>query len=258
MTTTKFATYLYSDPEGVRFTFNSSGNLTGEATYNAYGNVTSGGVSSITPFSYAGGYTDPTGLIYLIHRYYDSVTGQFTSVDPLVAISGQPYVYAGGDPVNGSDPSGLWGWNPISDVTQAWNDTGGKVAHAVATHTIGLCLNLSAGWGPYGTVSGCVALSGGHPTFVGTVGGGGSSPTASVTLGLLLSNAKRPSDLRGLFAGGGGSADFGLSVGDEGAVGTNSCNQAIWQNQFTAGLGLDLPIPFEGHGGATYTWTWSP
>ena len=117
MTTTKFATYLYSDPEGVRFTFNSSGNLTGEATYNAYGNVTSGGVSSITPFGYAGGYTDPTGLIYLIHRYYDPVTGQFTSVDPLVAISGQPYVYAGGDPVNGSDPLGL-GWydifNPFS------------------------------------------------------------------------------------------------------------------------------------------------
>ncbi|MCL4449092.1 MAG: hypothetical protein M1152_05330 [Actinobacteria bacterium] len=116
-TSSTSVTYLYSDPEGVRFTFNSSGNLTGEATYNAYGNVTSGGVSSITPFGYAGGYTDPTGLIYLIHRYYDPVTGQFTSVDPLVAISGQPYVYAGGDPVNGSDPSGL-AWydifNPFS------------------------------------------------------------------------------------------------------------------------------------------------
>jgi hypothetical protein len=28
--------------------------------------------------------------------------------------------------VNGSDPEGLWGLNPISDVAQAWDDTGGK------------------------------------------------------------------------------------------------------------------------------------
>jgi RHS repeat-associated protein len=31
------------------------------------------------PFGFAGGYTDPTDLIYLIHRYYDPSTGQFIS-----------------------------------------------------------------------------------------------------------------------------------------------------------------------------------
>ena len=75
------STYLFSDPQGVRLTFNSSGTITAGATYSAYGQVTSGGLSSITPFGYAGGYTDPTGLIYLINRYYDPSTGQFLSVD---------------------------------------------------------------------------------------------------------------------------------------------------------------------------------
>ena len=43
-----------------------------------------GGLTASTPFGYAGGYTDPTGLIYLINRYYDPATGQFLSVDPEI------------------------------------------------------------------------------------------------------------------------------------------------------------------------------
>jgi uncharacterized protein RhaS with RHS repeats len=42
----------------------------------------------------------------LIGRYYDPSTGQFITVDPLVDQTGQPYAYAGGDPVNDSDPDG--------------------------------------------------------------------------------------------------------------------------------------------------------
>ena len=53
---------------------------------------------------FAGGYTDPTGLIYLIDRYYDPQTGQFLSVDPDVGQTTDPYGYAAGDPVNLTDP----------------------------------------------------------------------------------------------------------------------------------------------------------
>jgi hypothetical protein len=42
----------------------------------------------------------------LIDRYYDPSTGQFLSVDPKVATTGQAYAYTGDDPVNGKDPSG--------------------------------------------------------------------------------------------------------------------------------------------------------
>jgi hypothetical protein len=40
-------------------------------------------------------------------RYYDPSTGQFLTVDPLVAVTGQSYAYTGDDPVNGVDPMGL-------------------------------------------------------------------------------------------------------------------------------------------------------
>jgi len=52
-------------------------------------------------------YTDPDGLLYLINRYYNPATGQFLSVDPDVATTGEPYGYAGGNPVDNADPDGL-------------------------------------------------------------------------------------------------------------------------------------------------------
>jgi RHS repeat-associated protein len=58
-------------------------------------------------------YQDPeTGLYYLRHRYYDPATAQFTTPDPLYALTGERYGYASNDPINGSDPSGLCGESP--------------------------------------------------------------------------------------------------------------------------------------------------
>jgi uncharacterized protein RhaS with RHS repeats len=42
----------------------------------------------------------------LVNRYYDPATGQFGSVDPLVAQTQSPHSYAGDDPVNATDPLG--------------------------------------------------------------------------------------------------------------------------------------------------------
>ncbi len=69
---------------------------------------TAGVQAGANHFLYCGQYRDSaSGLYYLRARWYDPATGQFTSVDPLVALTGQPYSYAGNNPVNGSDPSGL-------------------------------------------------------------------------------------------------------------------------------------------------------
>jgi RHS repeat-associated protein len=101
--------YLVSDSLGsVRGVVSSSGSLTASTSYDAWGNPeTSGGLMSYTPIGFTGGYTDPSGLVYLINRYYDPTTDQFISVDPDVSQTGQPYAFTGDDPLNATDPLGL-------------------------------------------------------------------------------------------------------------------------------------------------------
>jgi RHS repeat-associated protein len=101
-------TYLNADSLGsVRGTVSAAGVLTGTTSYDAWGNPqTAGGLTTATPFGYAGGYTDPDGLIYLENRYYNPQLGQFTSVDPDLSQTLSPYAYAGGNPVSTADPAG--------------------------------------------------------------------------------------------------------------------------------------------------------
>ncbi len=60
---------------------------------------------------YAGQYRDEESeLMYMRARYYDPETQQFISRDPSVWVTGQPYSYAGGNPVNATDPTGHFPW----------------------------------------------------------------------------------------------------------------------------------------------------
>jgi RHS repeat-associated protein len=121
-------TYLVTDSLGsVRGTVSSSGNLTDTTAYDAWGNPeTTGGLTAITPFGFAGSYTDPTGLLYLTNRYYDPSSGQFLSVDPDIGQTHEPYAYADGNPVSVNDPTGASpaGWpingNRCSDNVYEW------------------------------------------------------------------------------------------------------------------------------------------
>ena len=78
-----------------------------QALYSTYGKQTIVSGSDVTPFGFQGSYTDSTGLIYLINRYYDPTTDQFLSVDPAVAQTDQPYAFVNDDPLTWSDPLGL-------------------------------------------------------------------------------------------------------------------------------------------------------
>ena len=60
---------------------------------------------------FAGEYTDATDLIYLRARFMDPLTGSFLTRDPVWGAKGSsmtynPYMYAAGNPVNFTDPSG--------------------------------------------------------------------------------------------------------------------------------------------------------
>jgi len=115
-------TYPVADSLGsVRGIVSSSGSLTASTSYDAWGNpLTPGGLQSYTPFGYAGAYTDPTGLMYLINRYYDPAIGQFLSIDPALSQTGQPYAYADGNPVGLTDPAGM-AWEEIVPTGQVFD-----------------------------------------------------------------------------------------------------------------------------------------
>ncbi len=98
-------TYLVSDTTGVREQIGNTGSVVGSMSYDSYGNSCST-CSIATPFGFEGSYTDATTLLYLVHRYYDPATEQFLSMDPRADLTGTPYAFTGGDPVNGSDPTG--------------------------------------------------------------------------------------------------------------------------------------------------------
>ena len=116
-------TYLNTDSLGsVRAAISSTGAVIAATSFDAWGNpLTTGGLAAYTPFGYGGGYTDSTGLIYLVNRYYDPGTGQFTSSDPALMQTHKPYAYADGDPVSQDDPSGLCGkYDPCPDPVEKY------------------------------------------------------------------------------------------------------------------------------------------
>jgi RHS repeat-associated protein len=114
--------YLHHDQQGsTRLLTGSTGATEGSMTYDAYGNTTATKGASTTPLGYDGQYTNSdTGLIYLRARVYDPTTAQFTSRDPLVALTEAPYFYAEDNPLSFGDPTGAgflsWIENTASTV----------------------------------------------------------------------------------------------------------------------------------------------
>lgn len=88
----------------------TDGNLSDTYGYDPNGRSNGGSSSAYNPIRYAGTYQDAdTGLYQMGARYYDPDSGRFTQADPLPSqMLSNRYAYAGGDPVNYSDPTGLF------------------------------------------------------------------------------------------------------------------------------------------------------
>jgi len=107
--------YLHDNEGSVVAVISASGAVQNRYAYDSYGKVTSSSGTLANPLGYAGGYTDSaTGLVKFGTRYYDPAIGLFTQEDPSGQSTG--YIYAGDDPVNGTDPTGM---NVINDIVGA-------------------------------------------------------------------------------------------------------------------------------------------
>ncbi|HOW52262.1 MAG TPA: RHS repeat-associated core domain-containing protein [bacterium] len=119
---------------GPRMVVNAAtGEIVKEVAYDEFGNITAETGTYDLPFGFAGGIRDTdTGLTKFGARWYDPEVGRWISKEPLgFAGSMNFYTYAGNDPVNRVDVSGLK-WEIIKNPywTEAQNTAFVKMVNA--------------------------------------------------------------------------------------------------------------------------------
>ena len=178
-----------------------------------------------------------------INRYYDPTTGQFTSMDPLVIVTGQAYSYTAGNPVNEIDPLGLHGCGIFSGICDHWRGivTGVGIAAGVAAAFTGVgaiaegsvALGfISAGAGiasGLADVPACIGVSGrgsglacvgvGFGVGAGLLGGVGALAGYAVDAGATVANGAF--DIYGGLAGTLGFAAGTGAIAFDGILGEN-------------------------------------
>jgi RHS repeat-associated protein len=132
--------YYHSDQVGSTLALtDSSANVTGRVEYTPYGMITHAEGVIDTPYLFNGAFgvqTDAeTGLIHMRARYYHPWLGRFLSEDPVqFSGGGNWYAFTSGDPIFGSDPSGLTeraafnsiDWAQMPQSTTSWQNPDGS------------------------------------------------------------------------------------------------------------------------------------
>jgi RHS repeat-associated protein len=215
-------------------------------------------------------YTDPeTGLQYLINRYYDPTTAQFLSVDPLVNLTQSAYGYVSDNPLNGTDPNGLWNagvcvgasndgfvpncgrdlaiQNGAAGQQCLQNENECPLGGSSGPIDIGACGGVSFGTGFLGAqVSFCIGDANGHIGSTVTTGFGHTS-----SLGAGASITGFVADAHSLNGLGKGFDEVGGTVSPVSGGyqwGADSCGRSV--HVLSGGVGMG----YEVHGGETYTY----
>ena len=128
--TNEYVEYNHPDRLGTRLITNQAGGTSYEQAHLPFGkalNAESTVTNNPKRFtSYE--RSAPTGLDYAVNRTYDNKQGRFTQVDPIgmsASSLGSPqslnlYTYCGNDPINHTDPSGLFWGKLFNFIKKAW------------------------------------------------------------------------------------------------------------------------------------------
>jgi RHS repeat-associated protein len=101
----------------------TSGAVVQRMDYDSFGNVLADSAPGFQSFGFAGGlYDRDTGLVRFGARDYDPAVGRWTNKDPVLFVGGTTnlYEYAGNDPLNYADPTGLASCHTKKDCYDAW------------------------------------------------------------------------------------------------------------------------------------------
>jgi RHS repeat-associated protein len=173
---------LYADHLGsIVATANASGTSTTINTYGPFGEN-----AQTTPDNNRFGYTGQQqpkglGLNYYKARVYSPALGRFLQTDPIgVADDLNLYSYVGGNPVNGTDPSGTFVWF-VPVVTGAIGAASGGAGYVIGNRLTGTPFT----WKNFGIAVGVGAVAGAAAPFTGTtlVGAALTGATANVVQG---------------------------------------------------------------------------
>ncbi|MFF4490480.1 RHS repeat-associated core domain-containing protein [Streptomyces sp. NPDC001544] len=163
--------YLTDAQNSVIGMVDTTGKRTATYTYGPYGEQRTN-TGTQQPFRYTSAYLDPSGLYKMGARYYDPALGRFTQPDPS-GKEGNAYLYAQGDPVNRTDPTGAFslpdldkfvGW--AENAKEFWS-IGQDLFSGNVTGAARAAASLAAGY-VVGAV--CEAATGPESGFLSTVG----------------------------------------------------------------------------------------
>ncbi|MCP4524587.1 MAG: RHS repeat-associated core domain-containing protein, partial [Aestuariibacter sp.] len=110
--------WSYALPDGLGSTrqlAGADGRIVQRYDYGPFGKVVAVEGERPSALQYTGEHWDgDVGLLYLRARWYDPAIGRFLSEDPFSGFAALPqtqhaYVYVGNNPINLTDPSGLYG-----------------------------------------------------------------------------------------------------------------------------------------------------
>jgi RHS repeat-associated protein len=135
-------TYVVTDPMGTPKQFaTTSGTAMAAPARDPFGRQATRSPSPIA-IGFAGGIEDPlTGLVTFGTRVYDPQEGRWLQPDPSLLAGGDPnlYRYAANDPIDFTDPTGLW--------FESWNssDTAAVAILGVGALALGCALSVACG-----------------------------------------------------------------------------------------------------------------